>query len=391
MRFSDQEIANAANYPGIRLFTVGQATVSTSPLLVFATIEQPWSVASAASVGNGPWSFFSATCWYYGRSMYDYLKVPVGLVSSNWGGTYVQAWSSPDALKQCPNSKRAVENIADGPNPNQPSVLWNAMIVPLLPMRVKAITWYQAEANVGTVSDVKYVCQFPAMIADWRAKLNSKDLHFYYVQLAPYWTDDHTSLAGMRLAQEAALVLPYAGMATAVDLGDANSTSGVIHPRDKLTVGLRLARAALSMSYNQPISWLGPYATKAVYALLLARIVSFLTFPLLSLDTANSRIVITFKLQTQFGDSLTVVPTPSCPKAPFCSGFEYLPAGSSKWESVTATAAILDQSGVISIPYDSSKATPASVRYLFADWPLCTVYSTSNLPALPFLLTVSRQ
>ena len=44
---------------------------------------------------------FSAVCWFYGRDMYDQYKVPMGMVSSNWGGTPDEAWSSPDALEQC--------------------------------------------------------------------------------------------------------------------------------------------------------------------------------------------------------------------------------------------------------------------------------------------------
>jgi sialate O-acetylesterase len=263
-----QGIALAAKYPQIRLFTVGQSTISPTPLATFATIEQQWSVASPASVGNGQWSFFSATCWFFGREMADKLRVPIGLVSTNWGGTYVQAWSSPDALSKCKGASEENKNTRvafDGPNPNQPSVLWNAMVVPLLPMRITAVAWYQAEANVSPQGDLAYICQFPAMIQDWSAKMNSKSFHFYFVQLAPYWTDDHTSLAGMRLAQEAALLLPYVGMATAVDLGDPTSDVGVIHPRDKQTVGLRLARAALNLSYGNPVSWLGPQAVKAVY------------------------------------------------------------------------------------------------------------------------------
>lgn len=68
------------------------------------------------------------------------FQIPLGMVSSNWGGTYVQAWSSPIALSKCNSSESVVSQTLEkgnAPNPNTPSVLWNAMIVPLLPMRVK--------------------------------------------------------------------------------------------------------------------------------------------------------------------------------------------------------------------------------------------------------------
>ncbi len=57
------------------------------------------------SVGGSDWGFFSATCWFWGRDLYNYLKYPIGLVDTDWGGTRVEAWSSPDALAKCTASK----------------------------------------------------------------------------------------------------------------------------------------------------------------------------------------------------------------------------------------------------------------------------------------------
>jgi len=83
---STAEIEEANKYPNIRLFTVGEGTSSATHLAEFSTISQIWSVATA----NG------AVCWFF-----DDLKVPIGLFSDNWGGTPVQAWSSPEALQKC--------------------------------------------------------------------------------------------------------------------------------------------------------------------------------------------------------------------------------------------------------------------------------------------------
>lgn len=59
-----------------------------------------------ATVNGGAWQYFSAVCWFYGRDIYDQYKIPLGLISSNWGGTPDEAWSSPDALKMCSSVKR---------------------------------------------------------------------------------------------------------------------------------------------------------------------------------------------------------------------------------------------------------------------------------------------
>ena len=48
-----------------------------------------------------PWNFFSAVCWMYGKNIHKALGIPIGLVDTNWGGTPVEAWSSPDALAKC--------------------------------------------------------------------------------------------------------------------------------------------------------------------------------------------------------------------------------------------------------------------------------------------------
>lgn len=82
--------AEASNYPHIR--TIG------------ANAHEDWSIPSNKTVCEpGRFQEFSAVCWYTGRTLFEKLggKVPVGLVAAEVGGTPVEAWSGPDALKQC--------------------------------------------------------------------------------------------------------------------------------------------------------------------------------------------------------------------------------------------------------------------------------------------------
>jgi hypothetical protein len=53
------------------------------------------------SIGGPEWQFFSGVCWFYGVALHKALGVPVGLVSSSYGGTSIIAWSSPDTLAEC--------------------------------------------------------------------------------------------------------------------------------------------------------------------------------------------------------------------------------------------------------------------------------------------------
>ena len=59
-------------------------------------------------------------------------------------------------------------SICSYEGPDDPSVLWNAMIHPFLNMTIYGTIWYQGESNAGHPDT--YNCTFPAMIDDWRAK-----------------------------------------------------------------------------------------------------------------------------------------------------------------------------------------------------------------------------
>jgi len=392
-----EEAAKANNYPNIRVFTVGQTTVSNTPLPELASIEQPWSVSSSASIGAAAWSYFSAACWFFGRDLYDRYKVPLGLISSNWGGTIIQAWMSPQALKKC-NGTNYLENVSPsmqkimkeikvesmditklpsemGPknndvhvDPNQNSVLWNAMIVPYLPMRISMAVWYQAESNVyGFGLPQEYVCLFPNMISDWRIQFGN-GFPFFFVQLAPYYATnlplDNWPL--MRLAQTAGYNAGFVGMGTAADLGDINSPWNNIHPRDKQDVGHRLSLAARAIAYGELVQFLGPTATGA-------RVVE---------GPTTFTVVIDFA-PTSIGSGLILVPA-SCPltEPKYCGKpFEVLV--NRIWEE--ATPELSASSLLLSV---SKKAKPTSVRSLWANWPLCRLYNRNGLPATPFYFNI---
>jgi sialate O-acetylesterase len=257
------EIAAAANYPDIRIFTVGTATTSVTPLQDLATVLQNWSVASPASVGGPSFGYFSAVCWFFGRDTHDALggKVPVGLVSDNWGGTPVSAWMSNSSLQEClPESPPP---YANPPPAVLNSTLYNAMISPYIvgPMALKGLTWYQAESNAPPFySNASwYACAFPAMIRGWRADLASPSLWFGFVLLAPFTAPLGTGYAEIRSAQQAALALPSVFLGSAIDVGDASSPEGTYHPRFKQPVGARLSAAAQATLYGMSgVEYVGP-------------------------------------------------------------------------------------------------------------------------------------
>ncbi len=95
------EIANAGNFPKIRLLTASLIP-SAIPVEELLGINQSWSVASPQAVGGPPWNYFSAVCWLYGRQIHQALGGrPIGLIATSWGGTCVEYWSPPEALHDC--------------------------------------------------------------------------------------------------------------------------------------------------------------------------------------------------------------------------------------------------------------------------------------------------
>jgi sialate O-acetylesterase len=96
-----EEIANAGNYPKIRLFTAALKP-SATPVEELLGIIANWSVASPKSVDGPDWQYMSAICWLYGRMIHQALDGrPIGLIATSYGGTVIELWMPPKALQEC--------------------------------------------------------------------------------------------------------------------------------------------------------------------------------------------------------------------------------------------------------------------------------------------------
>jgi len=250
---SIEEIQNA-NYPKIRIFTV-KRDMSLTPQ---EDVTGTWAAVSPETVAN-----FSATAYFFGRTLYQNLNVPIGLIHASWGGTVAEAWTSGSALRALGDFDQTLDKMdslqlsqADdqkATNKNAPTVLYNAMIAPLIPFGIKGAIWYQGEANVSRAE--QYERLFPTLIRDWRNRWNEGKFPFYFVQIAPFnYKGDSTAAAALRDAQRKTLSLPNTGMAVTLDIGNIDN----IHPANKQDVGKRLSLWALAKTYGKSISYTGP-------------------------------------------------------------------------------------------------------------------------------------
>ena len=135
--------------------------------------------------------------------------------------------------------------------PNSPAMLFENMIKPLLPVGLAGAIWYQGCSNLGKATEYRQLMQ--DLITDWRFHFGVGDFPFGIVQLTsltpPQVYQPDSTWALLREAQQDALELPGTGLAVILDVGDAAD----IHPKDKLTVGRRLAQWALADVYGRAI------------------------------------------------------------------------------------------------------------------------------------------
>ena len=143
-------------------------------------------------------------------------------------------------------------------SPNSyPSLLYNAMVNPLVQFAIQGVLWYQGEANVWRAQEYKKT--FPLLIQDWRTKFKQGDFPFYFVQLSTFNEFNGNSKVGskwaeLREAQSETLKVKNSGMAVTTDIGNAKD----IHPTNKQDVGLRLAAIALNNVYGKKQVYSGP-------------------------------------------------------------------------------------------------------------------------------------
>lgn len=237
------------------------------------------------------------------------------------------------------------------------TLLYNAMLAPLIPMAMRGVIWYQGESNAGRA--YQYRTSFPLMIQDWRNAWNRLEpsagaFPFLFVQLANFNANNGTSQNGstwaeLREAQTLTLKLPNTGMAVTSDIGDAND----IHPRNKQDVGKRLAAEAMRIVYQPTANVPSPG-------------------PMLeAVKIEGNRAILTFKNK---GSGLM---TPD--RYGYLKGFEV--AGTDQ-KFHYARAEIQGDSVIVYCP---AVANPVAIRYGWADQNGdVNLYNKEGFPAVPF-------
>lgn len=338
---SNEAILKSLN-KNIRLYTVPRS-VKVSPQDTSKT--SAWQEAFPETVSN-----FSATAYYFGKTLNELLDVPIGLINDSYGGSPVEAFMDTKNLEAFPEIKSPAAKDSATANNRMPTALYNGMIHPVVGYGIKGFIWYQGESNQDRAA--QYETLFPSMVKQWRAEWGDDSLPFYFAQIAPF---NYNSLpnggapynsAYLRDAQRKAVAkIPYSGMAVLMDVGEEKN----IHPAHKKEGGERLALLALAKTYG--LKGFG-YESPAYDTLTVANGIAEVKF-----KNAENWL-------TSYGKEL--------------SQFEI--AGKDKI-FYPAKAVIYRSSVLVSSPQVKE---PVAVRYAFKDFVVGELFSTEGLPVSSF-------
>lgn len=352
---ADEYIREANNYSLIRSFKTTY-NAATEPQEKVKTTSLPWFVCNSQLVGDN----VSAVAYVFARYIQEELKIPIGIIQSYRGGTEIETWISPKQYSNAQYCKIAGrKEFLEELNPsNSHSVNYNGQIHPLTGFPMKGFVWYQGESNTKRAKEYRYMMKM--LIEDWRSLWGHGELPFYYVQMYNYSTPaiyDEYNWVDLREQQEFLLydkTVSNTGMAVIIDTNEEATNPDVnvrAHPRNKKPIGERLARIALKETYGNDMLSEGPVVNRFRFS--------------------NDSVYLYYR---NYGDGLRIKSDESNLNGFILSGndMSFKPAKAEiiNDSTVAVTSSLVPQ--------------PVAVRYAWARNPICNLYNSVDIPAMPF-------
>ena len=397
---ADRELP-AADHPSLRLLKIASRS-SNQPL---DDVPGEWRTCTPESVRA-----FSALGYFFGRALNRELGVPVGVIEASYRYSVIQGWMPPAAFRMIPELSKprdrmdswdattpvgraaysaaiarveawlpaARQSCEDGrPIAAQPllpaplaatdrnflsiselSLHYQAMIHPLIPMRIRGVVWSLGE-NAG-LEWGKSFFYLKGLILSWRQAWGQGDFPFYLELVprngAPNAPPDPARVEPMRDGQLRCLSLPNTGVAVSYDVSDY-----LAEVRNRQDPAERLARLALAQEYGRSLARSGPaYRSHRVEG----------DHVVIDFDHADGGLIA--------GEKRGLAPVAEV--AGGSPGGFAIAGEDRRWH--WADARIVGDSVVVR---SERVATPAAVRYGIAPNPgNANLYSGAGLPATPF-------
>ena len=298
--------------------------------------------------------YVSAIGYFFAREIYAETKVPIGIISSSWGGTRIEQWTPDWAYNNSTVFKDSVTTAnfkIDGMHPGQ---MYNGMIEPMIPFGIKGVLWYQGESNCMIEDQGTYLEKYKLFTNAYRRIFKDDNIPFYTVQIAPFLYSNrkdpkkHSAelLPKFWEVQAKCMTLPGTEMVVTTDLVDKLTD---IHPSYKWIVGHRLALTALAKTYGKKsLEYSGPVYKKSV----------------VKKDAIQLQFSHAGKLASSDGDVLT-----------------WFTIAGEDGKFVAATAIIKGNKVIVSAP---GVVRPTQVRFAWNETAQPNFINAKGLPAQPF-------
>jgi len=235
----------AANHPQIRM----------------SFNQKPWEAITPENVTE-----HSAVAYFAAKELHEQLDKPIGIITLAAGGRALQTFFKLDQFNRDPENAEIVELWKNEPEDAgrdpvyrpflRPGGMSSQFLESVYGYGIRGVFWYQGEAEAARDWAPRYYRLFPQLIETWRELWDQPDMPFYTVQLPAYGPkpqDPGAKSTWAEVRDALAPDVPHTGYAVTYDLDDPD-----LHPKLKQPIGQRLARVALELTYNQPVSGVSP-------------------------------------------------------------------------------------------------------------------------------------
>lgn len=249
--------------------------------------------------------YWSAVGYFFGERLQAALKVPVGIIGCNWGGTSASAWMPREAIAgdaelkiyldtydaavegkseeeqrkeydeyvmyQAEFDKKAEACYAENPdiewaevleivgeckwpgpmgcsNPFRPGGLYQCMLQRIMPYSLKGFLYYQGESDDHLPH--LYRKLFTRMIEQWREDWRDDGLPFVFAQLPMHRYKQDPDFKNWCLIREAQSRVQESVKNTAMTCIIDQGVYNDIHPKMKKKVGERMCAQAMELAYG---------------------------------------------------------------------------------------------------------------------------------------------
>lgn len=348
-----------------------------------------WKICTPDNAGE-----FSAVAYHFARTVHARLGVPIGIVGCNFGGTSASCWVAEPRLEEDDDLRVYLEEYREQvkdfdwekyeedekkfqedfavymskveqgvpreeidyvpwPPPMspksfmRPNGLYGTMLSKAAPYGLKGFIYYQGESDAH--KPLLYDKLLTTLIDNWRKDWGDGELPFLFVQLAAFGCDGNPDGEDWAVLRESQTIVaervPNTGMAVALDCGEEHD----IHPKNKKTVGERLALVALDRVYGLDVPSAGPEFE--------------------SMDVNGGQAILRF---AHCGDGL------AAGNGKPLAGFELC------GEDGRCVPAFAEIDGVTVRVWSPEVQAPRHVRYGWANFTEANLTNSHGLPAVPF-------